>query len=57
MNLFEPIIPYIEIARLRNSLKHLRETQTLLQEHQSEEVPETADPEVRKALEENEVVM
>ncbi|EKM80122.1 hypothetical protein AGABI1DRAFT_127801 [Agaricus bisporus var. burnettii JB137-S8] len=46
-----------EIARLQNSLKHLRETQTLLREFQSQEAPGTADPEVQKALEENEVVI
>ncbi|KAF9446949.1 hypothetical protein P691DRAFT_803248 [Macrolepiota fuliginosa MF-IS2] len=43
-----------EIARLHNSLKHLRETQDMLREYQLTEEP---DPEIRKALEENEVVI
>lgn len=47
----------LEIARLHNSLKHLRETQDMLREYQSSEAPGTTDPEVQKALEENEVVM
>lgn len=56
-NFLEPIPSYPEIARLQNSLKHLRETQTLLREFQSQEAPGTADPEVQKALGENEIVM
>lgn len=46
-----------EIARLLNSLKHLRETQEMLRDYQSTEMPETADLEIQKALDENEVVI
>ncbi|KAJ3555538.1 hypothetical protein NP233_g12185 [Leucocoprinus birnbaumii] len=46
-----------EIARLHNSLKHLQETQKMLREYQSAEAPGTVDPEIRKALDENEVVI
>jgi len=40
----------IEIARLQNSLKHLKETQDELR-------PYTDDPELARALRENEAVM
>ncbi|KXN89668.1 hypothetical protein AN958_05535 [Leucoagaricus sp. SymC.cos] len=46
-----------EIARLRNSLKHLQETQEMLRDYQSTEAPGIADPEIQKALDENEVVI
>lgn len=44
-----------EIARLQNSLKHLKETQTILESTLKEEGG--PDPELRKAFEENEAVM
>ncbi|KAK0206422.1 hypothetical protein DFS33DRAFT_1314569 [Desarmillaria ectypa] len=51
-------IPVIteEIARLQNSLQHLRETQGLL-EHYIRENPDDQDPEIEKAFKENETVI
>ncbi|KAF8913985.1 hypothetical protein CPB84DRAFT_1840752 [Gymnopilus junonius] len=44
-----------EIARLQNSLKHLKETQTILKSALKEEGQ--PDPELSKAYEENELVI
>ncbi|KAK0468230.1 uncharacterized protein EV420DRAFT_452831 [Desarmillaria tabescens] len=51
-------IPVIteEIARLQNSLQHLRETQELLGQYITEN-PDDQDPEIDKAFEENETVI
>lgn len=46
-----------EIARLQNSLNRLMQTKEGLREYLASESPEDADPEVAKALEENEVVI
>lgn len=46
-----------EIARLQNSLVHLKETQTILQADLEESGPGEVDPEVAKAFEENKLVM
>ncbi|TFK43445.1 hypothetical protein BDQ12DRAFT_718665 [Crucibulum laeve] len=46
-----------EISRLQNSLKHLRETQDMLKDHIMVEAPADPDPEITKAIEENEVVI
>lgn len=48
---------FAEIARLQNSLQHLRQTQQGLREYLESELPGNADPEISKALEENEAVM
>ena len=45
----------LEIVRLQNSLEHLRQTQEGLREYLASESLE--DPEIAKALEENELVM
>jgi hypothetical protein len=44
-----------EIARLNNSLEHLKRTQDTLQEYLA--APSTSDPELERAKEENEIVM
>ncbi|KAG6866441.1 hypothetical protein C0991_003959 [Blastosporella zonata] len=46
-----------DITRLQNSLQHLKQTQTVLQEYVDAESPEDVDPEITKALEENTTVM
>ncbi|KAF5388121.1 hypothetical protein D9615_000488 [Tricholomella constricta] len=46
-----------EIARLQNSLQHLKQTQTVLQENIDVEPPEAVDPDILKALEENKIVI
>ena len=45
--------PYLEIARLENSLQHLRRTQDELRSQHSDD----PDPELSQALRENEAVM
>ncbi|KAG6869272.1 hypothetical protein C0993_000025 [Termitomyces sp. T159_Od127] len=49
--------PAAEITRLQNSLRHLKQTQTTLQEYIHEERSEDVDPEITKALEENRTVI
>ncbi|KAJ6515791.1 hypothetical protein C8R45DRAFT_957619 [Mycena sanguinolenta] len=47
-----------EIARLQNSLQRLGETQTMLREYVASTQPsEEVDPEITKAIEENETVI
>ncbi|KAF9464459.1 hypothetical protein BDZ94DRAFT_1256489 [Collybia nuda] len=46
-----------EITRLQHSLRYLRQTQDTLHEHVASEKPEDIDPEISKALEENEDVI
>ncbi|KAJ7908255.1 hypothetical protein B0H13DRAFT_1474647, partial [Mycena leptocephala] len=47
-----------EIARLQNSLQRLGETQDMLREHVASIQPgEEVDPEIAKAIEENETVI
>ncbi|KAJ7276497.1 hypothetical protein B0H12DRAFT_1085700 [Mycena haematopus] len=47
-----------EIARLQNSLQRLGETQSMLREHVAAMQPsEEVDPEITKAIEENETVI
>ncbi|KDR83656.1 hypothetical protein GALMADRAFT_35827, partial [Galerina marginata CBS 339.88] len=44
-----------EISRLQNSLRHLRETQTVLEQALKEEGEE--DQEIKKAFDENQIVI
>ena len=53
--LYHDLTPLIEIARLQNSLEHLRDTQQQLQENVESE--ENCDPVILQAFEENKVVM
>ncbi|KAF8076489.1 hypothetical protein FPV67DRAFT_1471778 [Lyophyllum atratum] len=46
-----------EITRLQNSLQHLKQTQTTLQEYIEAESPGDVDPEITQALEENKTVV
>ncbi|KAG5724962.1 hypothetical protein E4T56_gene12490 [Termitomyces sp. T112] len=46
-----------EITRLQNSLRHLNQTQTTLQEYINEEPSNDVDSEIIKALEENKTVI
>lgn len=46
-----------EIARLKNSLEHLKRSQIELQEYLRELVPEEGDLQVSQALKENEITM
>ncbi|KAG6890553.1 hypothetical protein C0992_000813 [Termitomyces sp. T32_za158] len=49
--------PAAEISRLQNSLQHLKQTQTTLQEYIDEAHSQDVDPEITKALEENRTVI
>ncbi|KAF8897623.1 hypothetical protein BD779DRAFT_1491842 [Infundibulicybe gibba] len=46
-----------EIARLQNSLSHLKSTQEMLREYIESEPQGESDPEVAKAIQENEIVI
>ncbi|KAF9226543.1 hypothetical protein BS17DRAFT_775807 [Gyrodon lividus] len=54
---FDPAVAWDEIARLRNSLLHLKRTQEELQEYSREFASSKEDPEVRQAMKENEITM
>ncbi|KAF8579309.1 hypothetical protein K439DRAFT_1359816 [Ramaria rubella] len=53
--LLDPFVITAEIARLQNSLAHLRDTQQQLQE--SVDSADPPDPEISQAIEENNVVI
>ncbi|KAF9247290.1 hypothetical protein BU15DRAFT_24737, partial [Melanogaster broomeanus] len=53
----DPAVARDEIARLQNSLSHLKRTQDELQEYLRELSPEEEDPEVCQAIKENEITM
>jgi len=53
----DPEVAWDEIARLRNSLLHLRRSQTELQEYLQELAAEEVDLEVSQAVKENEITI
>ncbi|KAF8551455.1 hypothetical protein OG21DRAFT_1512693 [Imleria badia] len=53
----DPAVAWDEIARLRNSLLHLRRSQNGLQEYLQELAPEEVDLEVSQAVKENEITI
>ncbi|RDB22810.1 hypothetical protein Hypma_010086 [Hypsizygus marmoreus] len=55
--LFDVAVITEEISRLQNSLQRLKETQDHLREYVEKEAPADVDPEITKALEENEDVI
>ncbi|KIJ20238.1 hypothetical protein PAXINDRAFT_166346 [Paxillus involutus ATCC 200175] len=53
----DPAVAWDEIARLRNSLLHLKRTQEELQEYSRELAPSEEDPDVCQAMKENEITI
>ncbi|KAF8845867.1 hypothetical protein BDN67DRAFT_886788, partial [Paxillus ammoniavirescens] len=53
----DPAVAWDEIARLRNSLLHLKRTQEELQEYSRELAASEEDPDVCQAMKENEITM